>query len=705
MTTKSRILSLALSLLMVVALFAPMSLVFAEDSLEIVWASDNGGTTATSTAREAIAGLGSGTSWYSANRNSLTDKISKAVYTLKQSAFVDGVEIAFYFADQRTFQFSIEYSMDKEIWETALDKTWSTQQAADKTAEYFEFPEQVEALYLQVTIYDAMVVATNTVNNYGAFYSFEAFGEFDPEGIIDESAFAPEGQVWAAKATQTQGALHTNAGNHPAAACPNLRPLEGYWFSANASGDETVAAVFMFNLEVDLYEIQLDWYEGAGRVYEYALYFSTDNLTWTEILEPGSESSGATDIIECEGSAVYVKIVSEHGWISGGNANGWVALEEIRFYGDYIEDGKKPAAELDKALNWINIQKDLHEELYTPESWKAFDDAIKAIDLGASYDEQAELDAAVAAAKAAGESLVFADLEGLQIAQSYWFEDGSDYNTGEVAWTYGSVLFTTPGYTLDQYLVGTMTLGNWIRVFAAPTAEEGIYEIVNIVDIGTPVTADEMVPENEYGLGFILAFYTYDDGDTLDAGTGESQYASVEFGMRNDQAWKAMELVPGDLVQLNNVIFTEEQFAEEGEDLQAAWLETEGTWKHRYWDTEGLGSFTKTPIYRESNQVNTEAGEGDPQYLARDEFVDFVSYSTLTKIVEEEADVLIGDVDSSSEVDINDVATLAQYLAGWDVSLDETALLAADTDSSSEVDINDVATLAQYLAGWDVTLG
>ena len=63
MTTKSRILSLVLSLLMIVALFAPMALVTAEGGLKIVKARDNGGTQANSTAKEAIEGLGSGTSW------------------------------------------------------------------------------------------------------------------------------------------------------------------------------------------------------------------------------------------------------------------------------------------------------------------------------------------------------------------------------------------------------------------------------------------------------------------------------------------------------------------------------------------------------------------------------------------------------------------------------------------------------------------
>ncbi len=466
--------SLILTMCMLATLLMPFLVLpaSAAESLEIINANDNGATTATTTAKEAIAGLGSGTSWYSANRANLTGNISKAVYTLKRSAFVDGVGIAFYNGHEREYRFSIEYSMNKEDWGIAYEKSWSTQQSENNTVEYFEFPEQVEALYLQVTIYDAKVVATGVTNNYGAFYTFEAFGEFDPEGM-------------------------------------------------------------------------------------------------------------------------------------------------------------KPTAELDEAINWINIRKDLHKELYTPESWRAFDDAIKAIDLSTPYDRQEELDDAVAAAKAAQKALVFANLEGLQIAQSYWSDD--NYATGSTAWTYGSVIFTEPGYTLDRYKVQNMTLANWNRIFAAPTEEEGVFEITNMIHWGARVTDDEMVPANNYGSGFVIAFYTYNE-EELDTGN-QWQYASYEFGSRNAAAWEAMDLKIGDKVQLNNVIFTEDQFEEEGEEMQAAWLKTEGSWKHRYWDREDLGYFTMTPIYRQSKVVNPDAVEGGPQYLAMDEFVDFVTYSTMTKVV------------------------------------------------------------------------
>ncbi|MBQ2252847.1 MAG: discoidin domain-containing protein [Clostridia bacterium] len=632
MTTRNRILSLALSLLMVVALFAPIATatVFAAESLEIIKASDNGGTTATGTAREAIAGLGTGTSWYSANRNILTDKVSIATYTLKQSASVDSVAIAFYYADQRSFQFSVEYSMDKEIWEVALDKTWSTQQTTDKTAETFAFPEAVEALYLRVKIYDARVIATGAQNNYGAFYTFEAFGEFDPDGIVCPSTICPEGEVWAITAYQTEGPLHTNIANQATAACPNLRLQDDAWFSANAASTNTVAAVFVLPIETELIGIDLDWYLGDERGYEYALYTSLDGQDWTEIVAPGTISEGLSESIDLtadddyEGSAIYVKIVSEEGYCQNADGtpstNGWIALSEIRFIGEFIEGGLKPPANYDEYNNWVNIQSDLTEDLYTTKSWTAFDTAINSVSADYGLAQQKDLDAAVAAIAAAYSNLKFNNVSEIQIAQSYW----SDL-AGGTSWTNGAIIFTEPGYTLDQYKVKGMTIQNWTRISAEPTEEAGIFTITSIIESGVKPASTEGIPENDFGTGFVIAL-NYNGNNVNDAG---SQYASEEFGNRNEAARIAMDLKVGDKVQLNNVLFSAEDFENEGEEMQAAWLETEGTWKHRYWDVEGLGDFTPTIINRESGQKD-DLGN----YLARDEFDGFVSYSTLTKVAD-----------------------------------------------------------------------
>ena len=692
MTTRNRILSLALSLLMVVALFAPIATVFAAENLQIVAASDNGGTTATGTAKEAIAGLGSGTSWYSANRTNLSGKISIATYTLHQTAFVDGVKVAFYFADQRSFEFSIEYSLNGEDWDTALERTWSTQQTVDRTAETFEFAEAVEALYLRIKIYDARVLATGAQNNYGAFYTFEAFGEYDPDGAkapavddalvailakadqfkaedytvdswsplaallpgardlvgkdytyqaaIDEAvanlnaalkALYPLGQVLAIQAYQSEGAQHTNAIYRAPAACPNLRAQDGVWYSANAAGTATTAAIFVLPIESELYEIQLDWCNGAQRGYEYALYTSLDNESWTEIVAPGTISTGETTttidltaVDDYEGTAVYVKLVSADGYCRNADGsvsnNGWIALSEIRFYGDKLTEGVLPPADFEKADNWVNIQLDLTEDLYTADSWKAFDDAINAVDYELGLADQDKIDAAVAAIAEAYANLKFNNVSEIQIAQSYW----SDL-AGGTAWTNGAVIFTEPGYTLDQYKVNNMTIQNWTRIFAEPTEEAGIFAISAIVESGTNPAATEMVPENDFGTGFVIALNH--NGNNVEA--AGSQYASDEFGNRNEAARVAMNLQVGDLVQLNNVLFSAEDFEAEGEDMQAAWLETEGTWKHRYWNTVGLGEFTPTVINRKSGQTND-----DGQYIARDEFEGFVSYSTLTKLAQ-----------------------------------------------------------------------
>ncbi len=47
------------------------------------------------------------------------------------------------------------------------------------------------------------------------------------------------------------------------------------------------------------------------------------------------------------------------------------------------------------------------------------------------------------------------------------------------------------------------------------------------------------------------------------------------------------------------------------------------------------------------------------------------------------------------------IVLLVQYLAGWNVEIDEKA---ADCNGDGKINIKDVVLLAQYLAEWDVTL-
>ena len=65
----------------------------------------------------------------------------------------------------------------------------------------------------------------------------------------------------------------------------------------------------------------------------------------------------------------------------------------------------------------------------------------------------------------------------------------------------------------------------------------------------------------------------------------------------------------------------------------------------------------------------------------------------------DKSDVLIGDVNKSGDVDLVDEITLARWLAGWNVEIDESA---ADVDGSGAIDLLDDITLARRLAGWNV---
>ena len=65
-------------------------------------------------------------------------------------------------------------------------------------------------------------------------------------------------------------------------------------------------------------------------------------------------------------------------------------------------------------------------------------------------------------------------------------------------------------------------------------------------------------------------------------------------------------------------------------------------------------------------------------------------------------DVIYGDANGDGEISTLDATLLSQYLAGWDVTLNEVA---ADANGDGEISTLDATLLSQYLAGWDVTLG
>ena len=73
-----------------------------------------------------------------------------------------------------------------------------------------------------------------------------------------------------------------------------------------------------------------------------------------------------------------------------------------------------------------------------------------------------------------------------------------------------------------------------------------------------------------------------------------------------------------------------------------------------------------------------------------------------SEMPEEPVEIVYGDANGDGEITILDEALLSQYLAEWDVTLDEVA---ADANGDGEITILDEALLSQYLAEWDVTLG
>ncbi len=61
-----------------------------------------------------------------------------------------------------------------------------------------------------------------------------------------------------------------------------------------------------------------------------------------------------------------------------------------------------------------------------------------------------------------------------------------------------------------------------------------------------------------------------------------------------------------------------------------------------------------------------------------------------------------GDADNDSSVNLADAVAIMQYIAKWDVTINESA---SDVNVDGIVNIADVVLIMQYAAGWDVVLG
>lgn len=69
---------------------------------------------------------------------------------------------------------------------------------------------------------------------------------------------------------------------------------------------------------------------------------------------------------------------------------------------------------------------------------------------------------------------------------------------------------------------------------------------------------------------------------------------------------------------------------------------------------------------------------------------------------EESPKITLGDVNDDSSIDLKDVTFMRRALAGWDVTVNETA---ADVNKDGSFDLKDVVILRRYLAGgWDIDL-
>ena len=72
------------------------------------------------------------------------------------------------------------------------------------------------------------------------------------------------------------------------------------------------------------------------------------------------------------------------------------------------------------------------------------------------------------------------------------------------------------------------------------------------------------------------------------------------------------------------------------------------------------------------------------------------------EVPEKPVEIVYGDADGDGDITNDDVILLQQYLAKWDVTMDEAS---ADADGDGDITNDDVILLQQYLAKWDVVLG
>ena len=74
----------------------------------------------------------------------------------------------------------------------------------------------------------------------------------------------------------------------------------------------------------------------------------------------------------------------------------------------------------------------------------------------------------------------------------------------------------------------------------------------------------------------------------------------------------------------------------------------------------------------------------------------------IREVEEPVEDIIYGDADSDGEITNLDIIALQQFIAGWEVTMDEVS---ADADGDGEITNLDIIALQQFIAGWDVVLG
>ncbi len=218
-------------------------------------------------------------------------------FELEQNKTLDEVAIAWYKGDQRVADFTIETSIDGNIWHQIFSGSSS---GTTLEAEVYNVADSL-VRYIRIIGFG------NTQNNWNSITEAYILGYSNAQelAITNASASSDDGNI----------AMNTLDQDY------NTR------WSAQGDGE---FITFEFENEAIVDSIGIGWYKGNQRIADYQVEVSIDGSSWTQVYT--GISSGKTLATQIKNlpdtSACYVRIVG-----FGNTENNWNSITEVSIYG------------------------------------------------------------------------------------------------------------------------------------------------------------------------------------------------------------------------------------------------------------------------------------------------------------------------------------------------------------------------------------